>query len=733
MKKIIFFLLAALLLATPTLPLPQVSGLAANDNLIANPSVESEISGQPQQWNTNSWGSNSPVFSYQTAGHTGNRGLAVTISNYQDGDAKWLAEQTNVAAGQTYTYTDYSKSDVTTELDAAFVDNTGKMSFVYLKSVPKSDTWQQTSVKFAVPNNAVSVSIYHIIYSNGHLQTDDFSLTLDQPTTPGDPTTPSPANLLPNASFEESDGDNPVSWQRGGWGDNNAVLTYLTGSAHTGERSVQIKMTNVNNGDAKWYTSPMLVEPGSKYVYQDYYKADVTSRVVAALIKTDGNEYYIELNSAPATTTWARYNTTFTTPSDVQNVTIYHLIDQVGVLDIDDVSLAEDSTTTPPEPTEQNVVPNPSFETNIGNAPASWQADSWGDNDATFTYIQDDAHSGTKSTKVEIADYASGDAKWSFTPLNNLVAGSQYTLSAWYKTNIQPRVVVTYVDKTGDNQYLTMPSPLANPDSASSWQQYSTVVDIPTDATGLSVYFLIAGNGWLQTDDFSMAPHSAVGFNAPIISLTFDDGWSSIYAKGLPALNKYGFVSTQYLISSRLNTTGYMTTAMARAFQKAGHELASHTVTHPDLTQLTTDQLISELGGSQDSLRQLLGNDTAYNLALPYGLYNANVLSYIKQYYRSSRSTDVGFNTKDNFNPYNILVQNIQTNTTPAQVATWVAKAKREKSWLVLVYHAVSNSTNPNDYAVSPQNLNKELSNIKASGIAVKTVDQALAAIQQQL
>lgn len=579
MKKIISIFCAILLFASVVLWPVRV--FAETPNLITNPSVEAEANGQPANWTPNSWGTNTPTFSYDTTGHTGNRSLSVNVANYTSGDAKWIAGQTGVTAGQTYTYTDFYKSNVTTELDIAYTNASGVMSFVYLRSVPASSTWQQTTSTFTVPAGMVSASIYHIIYSNGSLQTDDASLTAqDQSLPPTDPTPTPPTNP-----------------------------------------------------------------------------------------------------PAPAT----------------------------------------------------NLIANPSFETANGDDPLAWQHGSWGTNNAVFSYVSGDAHTGTRSSKVTISNYVSGDAKWAFTPLTNLVRGSQYKLSAWYKTNTQVRVVASYVDTAGATQYLTLPTPLSSANAATVWQQYGTTLDIPADAVSMTVYFLISSNGWLQTDDFSLVPYAPVGFNAPMISLTFDDGWSSIYTNGLPILQKYGFVSTQYLISGKLNTPDYMTTAMVKAFQASGSEIASHTVTHPDLTSLTSTRLTAQLKNSQTSLRQLFGAGVAQNFASPYGLYNATTLTAIKQYYQSHRSTDVGFNTKDNFNPYNILVQDVNTDTTPAEVAAWVAKAKADKSWLVLVYHPVINSTDPSDYAVTPSNLDAELANIKASGVEVKRVDQALAIIKSQL
>jgi peptidoglycan/xylan/chitin deacetylase (PgdA/CDA1 family) len=745
MKKIIYSLLSLMLLVP--MALTSSRAVAESPNLIANASVETATNNQPASWSTNSWGTNTPTFSYSSDAHTGSKSLSVSVTNYSNGDAKWKADQVPVTSGQTYTYSDYSKSNVVTELDAAYFDAAGKASFVYLQSIPASSVWQQSTSSITIPTGVVSLSVYHIVYSNGTLQTDDFSLTAPDQTTPPPSPTPTPTptptpdpsgNLITNGSFETANGTDPAGWNRGGWGTNTRTLTYTSGTARTGSRSANVSMTSATNGDVKWYANPTTVTPGTTYTYQDYYTSNVSTRVMLVSTDTSGVSTYTELSPAAAASAWTLYSASFSAAENAKTVTIYHLLDKVGSLSIDDVSLIAGNVTPPPTPPPtpsptSNLVPNSSFETASGTKPADWSSDKWGTNTAAFSYVQNDAHSGTSSAKVTVTNYSSGDAKWSFTPITTLTPGGQYTLSAWYKTNTQPHMVAAYVNAKGVTQYLTLPNPLPASNAATTWQKYSATLDVPSDAVSMTVYFLVSSNGWLQTDDYSLVAVTPTGFSSPLISLTFDDGWSSIYTNGLPLLQKYGLVSTQYLISGTLNTSGYMTTAMAKAFQTSGSEIASHTVTHPDLTKLTSAQLTAELSNSQTKLRQLFGTTgVAQDFATPYGTYNSTVIAQIKQYYQSHRSTDAGFNSKDNFDPYNILVQDVNTDTTPAQVAAWVAKAKTNKTWLVLVYHGIVNSPNPIDYESSPANLDTELSNIKASGMPVQTVAQALATIKSQ-
>jgi len=161
-----------------------------------------------------------------------------------------------------------------------------------------------------------------------------------------------------------------------------------------------------------------------------------------------------------------------------------------------------------------------------------------------------------------------------------------------------------------------------------------------------------------------------------------------------------------------------------------GNEIAGHTISHPHLTTLSPTALDDELKLSQQTI-QALTNLPVKTFASPYGEYNGTTLNAIKSYYQSHRSTDDGFNSKDNFDPYTILVQNITVGTTIDTIKGWVDKAKADKTWLVLVYHEILDGGDL--YSTTPANLDAALSYIQQTGISVQTVSQALIELQNQI
>jgi peptidoglycan/xylan/chitin deacetylase (PgdA/CDA1 family) len=227
---------------------------------------------------------------------------------------------------------------------------------------------------------------------------------------------------------------------------------------------------------------------------------------------------------------------------------------------------------------------------------------------------------------------------------------------------------------------------------------------------------------------FAASP-SGGGFTRPLVSVTFDDSWESQYANALPVLTQYDIVSTLYTVTSYVewNYDDFMTLSQLREFKSGGHEIASHTVTHPDLTTLSPAELDAELANSKAWL-EANGLGPVYDFACPYGEYNATTIAATKNYYISNREgySDEGddTNTISNLDPYRIRVKEVTLGTTASEIASWLAQASAEKSWVVLMYHQIDNSGG--EWSTTPQAFQAHVQAIQASGVAAVTVKQAL-------
>ncbi|MCX6133284.1 MAG: polysaccharide deacetylase family protein [Ignavibacteriales bacterium] len=113
----------------------------------------------------------------------------------------------------------------------------------------------------------------------------------------------------------------------------------------------------------------------------------------------------------------------------------------------------------------------------------------------------------------------------------------------------------------------------------------------------------------------------------PVI-LTFDDGYEDNYRVAFPLLQQHGFSAVVYAVTDRERRTNFwdqdepagqlMSAAQMQELHRCGIEIGSHTVTHPRLPRVTTDQAHFEISKSKDTLEQILGS-SVLSFAYPYG------------------------------------------------------------------------------------------------------------------
>lgn len=147
------------------------------------------------------------------------------------------------------------------------------------------------------------------------------------------------ANPENNAFELDADSNNqPDDWFTGSWGTNVTTFSYpVTGVS--GSNAAKVEMTSWTDGDAKWYFADVPVLTDQIYTFRDQYQSNTETRVVVRITRTDNSEYYDDVGTAPASTEWAPFVGTFYVPVDAKSVTVFHLLDSVGYLTIDDASL----------------------------------------------------------------------------------------------------------------------------------------------------------------------------------------------------------------------------------------------------------------------------------------------------------------------------------------------------------------------------------------------------------
>jgi len=270
---------------------------------------------------------------------------------------------------------------------------------------------------------------------------------------------------------------------------------------------------------------------------------------------------------------------------------------------------------------------------------------------------------------------------------------------------------------------------LASAPPSPKWRRYASAFTVPADVARVTVFHVIAKNGYVATDDYVVVPHQTEGFARGLLTLTFDDGWEENVDTVFPRLEAYGFKSTQFFATKYVE--GIDDSGVRRAYS-AGHEIGSHSVNHPDLRKTTDAEADYELSHSKQYLESVTGT-SVNTFSTPFGAYDDRVIAKIKQHgYVTHRSVDEGFNSKDSFDPFNVRVQNVLLRTTAQDVRGWVERAQRDRVWLVLVYHRIG-TEKLGIYDSRIPDFEQHLEIFKASGIPVVTYRDALSEIRTQL
>ena len=105
----------------------------------------------------------------------------------------------------------------------------------------------------------------------------------------------------------------------------------------------------------------------------------------------------------------------------------------------------------------------------------------------------------------------------------------------------------------------------------------------------------------------------AADTRAPLrVTLTFDDGCKDGLTVAAPLLEKHGWRGTFNIITDRIGTDGkYLSWEDVRELVRRGHEIATHTRSHPHLVQMLkagkADEVRREIAGSRDAIADNTG------------------------------------------------------------------------------------------------------------------------------
>jgi peptidoglycan/xylan/chitin deacetylase (PgdA/CDA1 family) len=141
----------------------------------------------------------------------------------------------------------------------------------------------------------------------------------------------------------------------------------------------------------------------------------------------------------------------------------------------------------------------------------------------------------------------------------------------------------------------------------------------------------------------------------PKIALTFDDGYMEHYQIA-KALHRADLPATFYCITGLKEFEGKPLLVndyeKLRSIKDMGHEIASHTHTHANLTYITRSKMLYEIVEPKRILERILKDDIE-GIAYPYGAFNADVVNVVREHYSYARGTSIC-----GADPWNLTVNN---------------------------------------------------------------------------
>lgn len=124
--------------------------------------------------------------------------------------------------------------------------------------------------------------------------------------------------------------------------------------------------------------------------------------------------------------------------------------------------------------------------------------------------------------------------------------------------------------------------------------------------------------------------HRGAALPARPIVLSFDDGYRSVADAAFPHMQRRSWPGVLNLTVKNLRVSGGLSESRVRRLIAAGWELASHTLTHPDLTGLDASALAREVGRSRRMLRSRFGVPVDF-FCYPAGRYDSRVIRAVRR------------------------------------------------------------------------------------------------------
>lgn len=209
-----------------------------------------------------------------------------------------------------------------------------------------------------------------------------------------------------------------------------------------------------------------------------------------------------------------------------------------------------------------------------------------------------------------------------------------------------------------------------------------------------------------------------------LVTITFDDGWLSVYENAMPILNEKSYKSSIYIASDVIAPHwNRVSKKQILKMESWGHEIGSHTKSHKPLADMTVNKMKKEIVGSKEDLLDL-GVKSVDTFAYPFGDYNNFTDQIVHEAgYLGARTSDWGFNSTAS-DPYILKIKSVKSGTSFAQAQDWINEAIATDTWLILAFHRINNDGS--EYSTTPEDFKKIVNYLAERKIRVVTTTEGI-------
>lgn len=194
---------------------------------------------------------------------------------------------------------------------------------------------------------------------------------------------------------------------------------------------------------------------------------------------------------------------------------------------------------------------------------------------------------------------------------------------------------------------------------------------------------LLGQNNLLKNFSFETAPFFE--FKKAAIVFTFDDGSLSQFNIGAKILEQFNFKGTFFITTDLIGEQDWKRLEKMIIF---GHEIGSHTISHPNLCNISLIEAQNEILGSKLIIESNLSNYKCSSFSYPYGLYNSNILKYVEEIYDCARTVKEGYNNSENLKSFCLFSTYFFSSSSNIETANkWVNGVLHSNRILIESFH----------------------------------------------